>query len=39
MSDLEGRGDELENACTETLQIEPEATSFGDDGMNMGKSF
>jgi hypothetical protein len=35
MSDLEGCGDELEDACTEVLRIEPEATLFGDDGMNM----
>jgi hypothetical protein len=36
MSDLEGCGDELEDAFTEALRIEPEATLFGDDDMNMG---
>ena len=36
MSNLEGCGDELEDACTEALRMEPDATLFGDDGMNMG---
>lgn len=36
MSHFEGCGGELEEACTEVLRIEPEATLFGDDGMNMG---
>ena len=35
MSELEGCGDELEDACTEASRIEPEATLFGDDSMNM----